>query len=174
MMKQLTITIGTKLITNEYEETNVGFSINVKDEDTILQNISGNEKRTTHNRTTMKAIIQSLEAIASSDTPFDIKIISDNYHIVKGINFWYKKWLKNSWKNSKGILVKNIDLWKKFIELTFEHSIEAIWQTSYHEDLDRCKRIAKAEVSSIKYRYGYPLKRRELRIVKKTSHIITY
>lgn len=158
MMKQLTITIGTKLSTNLYEETNVDYSYRIKEGDILIGSKSGIEEKAAHNRTTLKLIIQSLEAIASNDIFFDIKIISNNYHVVQGINSWLNVWKNNGWKNSKGVLVKNLDLWKSIVRLTLQHSVEAIWKTSHHLDL---------EVYKLKCNYKYPIKRRRLKIVKK-------
>ena len=167
MMKQLEITIGTKLSTNQYEETNVGYSYTIKEGVILVGSKSGIEEKAAHNRTTLKLIIQSLEAIASNDISFDIKIISNNYHVVQGINSWLNVWKNNGWKNSKGVLIKNIDLWKNIARLTLQHSIEAIWQTSHHLDLEACKHIAVLEVDKLKCNNQYLIKCRRLKIVKK-------
>jgi len=99
----------------------------------------GGESHTTNNRMELMGVIAGLEALKE---PCDVKIISDSSYVVKGINEWLEGWIKRDFKK-----VKNIDLWKKYIEVSKEHKIHAIWVRGHdgHEENERCDDLARTE-----------------------------
>ena len=53
---------------------------------------------------------------------------SDSKYVVDSINQkWLEGWVSKNWRLNTNNPVKNIDLWKKFIELRKMHDIEFIW-----------------------------------------------
>ncbi|GAA3409898.1 ribonuclease HI [Paenibacillus hodogayensis] len=86
--------------------------------------MSGGEKHTTNNRMELLAAIESIGVLKESCA---IKLYSDSAYLVncfqKG---WFKGWLKNGWKNSKGQPVENQDLWKRLLQLMETHKVEYI------------------------------------------------
>ena len=87
--------------------------------------IYGGEINTTSNRMELMAAIKAIQALRS--TEYVVKLHSDSQYVVKGVNEWSKKWIKNGWRSTSGSEVVNIDLWKKLLELVAKYKIEFIW-----------------------------------------------
>ena len=106
--------------------------------------ISGSENDTTDNRMELQAVISGIEGLKES---CNIKIYSDSSYVVNAINIWLLNWVKKSFKN-----VKNIDLWKKYLEVSKQHNIEAIWVKGHngHIENERCDKIAREEAEKLK------------------------
>ena len=106
--------------------------------------ISGSQKHTTNNRMELKGAIEGLKALKE---PCEVEIISDSSYVVKGINEWLSSWIKRDFKK-----VKNIDLWKEYIEVSKPHKIVATWVKGHngHEENERCDEIARSEAEKEK------------------------
>ncbi len=106
--------------------------------------ISGGEKHTTNNRMELKGAIEGLKALKE---PCEVEIISDSSYVVKGINEWLKNWIKRDFKK-----VKNIDLWKEYIEVSSPHAIKATWVRGHngHVENERCDELARDEAEKQK------------------------
>ncbi len=104
--------------------------------------ISGGYRLTTNNRMELMAIVKSL---AELKKPCRVDLYSDSRYVVDAFNLgWVNSWIKNGWAKSDGSPVKNIDLWKKIIELSRPHKINWIWVKG-HSDNEfnaRCDRLA--------------------------------
>ena len=99
----------------------------------------GGESHTTNNRMELKGAIEGLKALKE---PCEVEIISDSSYVVKGINEWLSGWIKRDFKK-----VKNIDLWKEYIEASKEHMINAVWVRGHdgHTENERCDILARTE-----------------------------
>jgi ribonuclease HI len=100
--------------------------------------ISGGEKLTTNNRMELTAAIKALEYCNEKNEKqlslINIKIFTDSTYLKDGITIWVNKWKKNNWKTADKKNVKNVDLWKKLIELTKEKQIEWYWVKGHSEN----------------------------------------
>lgn len=96
----------------------------------------GGEPHTTNNRMELRGVIEGLKLIKE---PCDIKVISDSLYVINAINSWLKGWIKKDFKN-----IKNIDLWKEYIEVSKFHKITGVWVRGHngHEENERCDRLA--------------------------------
>lgn len=104
--------------------------------------ISGGYRLTTNNRMELMGIIKSLEELKK---PCIISLHSDSRYVVDALNKgWVRNWMKNNWKKSDGSPVKNVDLWKRLIELAKPHKISWIWVKGHagNEFNSRCDRLA--------------------------------
>lgn len=91
----------------------------------VSKELSKGFKLTTNNRMELLAVIDALNALK---TPCKIKLYSDSKYVVDAINQkWLDGWIEKNWKLNTNNPVKNIDLWKKFIEAIKPHEIEFIW-----------------------------------------------
>ena len=101
--------------------------------------LSGGETHTTNNRMELKGAIEGLKALRE---PCEVEIISDSSYVVKGINEWLSGWIKRDFKK-----VKNIDLWKEYIEISKPHKVKATWVRGHngHPENERCDELAKNE-----------------------------
>ena len=106
--------------------------------------ISGGERHTTNNRMELRGAIEGLKALKE---PCEVEIISDSSYVVRGINEWLPSWIKRDFKK-----VKNIDLWKEYIEVSKPHKIRATWVKGHagHEENERCDDLARNEAEKEK------------------------
>ncbi len=114
----------------------------------VRKELSGSEDNTTNNRMELLGAIKGLEALKE---PCIVEIISDSSYVVKGINEWLFNWVKKGWKNSSRQDVKNSDLWKKYIEVSQQHKVTAIWVKGHagHEENERCDFLARSEAEKL-------------------------
>lgn len=104
--------------------------------------ISQGYKLTTNNRMELLAAIRALQALKR---PCRVKLYSDSKYLVEAMNkHWLDSWVKKGWKKSDKKPVKNVDLWKEFIEAKNPHDIEFIWVKGHNDnpDNERCDYLA--------------------------------
>ncbi len=85
----------------------------------------GSEPLTTNQRMELTAVIMSLEHVDG-----DVVIVSDSTYVVNCFrDKWWRKWIVNGWRNSKGDPVANSDLWRRLVPLVTEseRSVEFEW-----------------------------------------------
>jgi ribonuclease HI len=106
--------------------------------------LSGNEANTTNNRMELTAVIKALEALKE---PCEIELYSDSTYVLKGLNEWLSNWIKKDFKK-----VKNVNLWKKYIEVSKPHKIHINWVKGHsgHKENEICDKIAKEEAEKLK------------------------
>lgn len=112
--------------------------------------IKGGKSNTTNNEMELTAVIKALESI---DKPTNIDIYTDSAYIEKAFNEkWLNNWQKNNWKTANKTPVKNIELWKKLLELTNKHKVKFIKVLGHSDDEfnNLCDKIAVEE--SLKYK----------------------
>jgi ribonuclease HI len=112
-----------------------------KDKERIVR---GGEVYTTNNRMELTAVIEGLKALKEVCS---VEIVSDSSYVVKGINEWLAGWVRKDFKN-----VKNVDLWKSYLDISAGHKISAIWVRGHngHEENELCDKIAKEEAQKYK------------------------
>ncbi len=106
--------------------------------------LSGGEEHTTNNRMELKAVIEALKALKE---PCEIELFADSTYVLKGINEWLEGWIKKNFKN-----VKNVDLWKEYINVSKNHKININWVKGHsgHRENEICDKIAHKEASKRK------------------------
>ena len=99
----------------------------------------GGEAHTTNNRMELLGAIEGLRALKE---PCEVEIVSDSSYVVRGINEWLDAWVRKDFKK-----VKNVDLWKEYIEVSKSHKINAIWVRGHngHDENERCDKLARDE-----------------------------
>lgn len=112
--------------------------------------ISGSEIETTNNRMEILAVIKGLEALKEK---CNVNVYSDSQYVVDAFNQdWIVGWQANGWRTSSKKEVKNIDLWKKLLELNDAHVVKYI-KVKGHADNEynnRCDKIAVEEYLKLK------------------------
>ena len=79
------------------------------EETEILFTESDAEDYVTNNRMELKAMLCALQY--AEDNPRDQFIIySDSAYVVNSCNSWISNWATNGWRNSKKVIVENVDL----------------------------------------------------------------
>ncbi len=104
--------------------------------------LSAGYKKTTNNRMELMAVIRALEAL---NRPCNVDLYSDSKYVVDAFNqHWVDNWLKNNWKTAGKKPVKNIDLWKKLLEVKKPHNVTFHWVKGHdgHPENERCDTLA--------------------------------
>lgn len=100
--------------------------------------------RTTNNRMELMAAIAGLSEL---EKPCQVTLYSDSQYLVKAFNeHWLDGWIQKGWKRGKNEPVKNIDLWKKLLEVKKIHEVEFVWVKGHAENElnERCDALATA------------------------------
>ena len=103
---------------------------------------SAGYKQTTNNRMELLGVITGLEALK---VPCEVEVYSDSKYVIDAFNQkWIEGWVKNGWRTSTKSPVKNIDLWKRLIELVHNHKVSFIWVKGHngHPENERCDKLA--------------------------------
>lgn len=107
--------------------------------------ISGAVKNVTNNQMELLAAIKGLEALKESCS---VKLYSDSAYLVNAFRLgWIKDWERRGWKTADKSPVKNLDMWKRLLELCGFHLVKFI-KVKGHSDNEynnRCDKIAVAE-----------------------------
>ena len=105
---------------------------------------SGADAHTTNNRMELKGVIEGLKLLKE---PCKVEIVSDSSYVTKGINEWLAGWVRKNFAK-----VKNVDLWKEYIEVSKPHQIHATWVRGHngHPQNERCDELARDEAQNIK------------------------
>lgn len=107
-----------------------------------VKELSAGYKKTTNNRMELMAVIRALECL---NRPCQIDLHSDSKYVIDAFNQgWIYNWMKRGWKKSDNKSVKNIDLWKKLLELKQPHQITFHWVKGHdgHAQNERCDLLA--------------------------------
>ena len=101
--------------------------------------IVGGEAHTTNNRMELLAVIEGLRALKE---PCEVEVVSDSSYVTKGISEWLNGWIKKDFKK-----VKNVDLWKEYIEVSKSHKVKTTWVRGHngHPENERCDTLAREE-----------------------------
>ena len=97
----------------------------------------GAQKNTTNNQMELLAIIKALEALKM---PCEISLYTVSNLMVQSINEWLFNWVKKDFKGKK-----NVELWKKYLELSKPHIIKAFWIKAHagHPENELCDNLAR-------------------------------
>jgi ribonuclease HI len=94
--------------------------------------IKGYSAATTNNQMEMLAAIKALEATAPNS---QVVIYTDSIYLQKGMTEWVKGWQTANWKTRSGSPVKNVDLWKRLLELVQTRSVHWAWVQGHSSNL---------------------------------------
>ncbi|WP_400162069.1 ribonuclease HI [Brevibacillus sp. TJ4] len=114
-----------------------------------IKEMSGAERETTNNRMELTAAIEALRVLKEA---CKVTLHSDSAYLVNCFNQgWYKGWLKNGWKNSKGQPVENQDLWKELLRLMDIHQVEYVKVKGHADNKwnNRCDELATGAVKQL-------------------------
>lgn len=103
---------------------------------------------TTNNRMELMGVIRGFEELKK---PCNVTVISDSKYVIDAFNqHWLENWQKNNWRTSSKKAVKNIDLWKKLLEVSAPHNISFTWIKGHagHPENERCDKLATTAADS--------------------------
>jgi len=86
----------------------------------------GGETNTTNNKMELTGVVTALEAIKTTHIP--VVIYCDSKYIVDNFSKSVRNWIKKGWKKSDNQPVKNVELWKRLVELADKQSnFQFVW-----------------------------------------------
>jgi ribonuclease HI len=105
---------------------------------------SGAEAYTTNNRMELRGVIEGLKLLKE---PCEVEVISDSSYVVKAINEWLANWVRKNFAK-----VKNVDLWKEYLEVSHIHKVKGTWVRGHngHPQNERCDTLAREEAEAMK------------------------
>ncbi|RMF66479.1 MAG: ribonuclease HI [Calditrichaeota bacterium] len=109
--------------------------------------ISGGFKNTTNNRMEIMAAIEGLKALKDRCR---VTLYSDSQYLVDAMTQgWVARWRANDWKRNKRERAKNVDLWKRLLELCRRHEVEFKWTRGHvgTPENERCDQLAQQAAS---------------------------
>ena len=101
---------------------------------------SAGYRLTTNNRMELLAVIVAIEMLKTDNV--DVTVYSDSKYVVDSVEKkWVFGWQKKGFKDKK-----NVDLWKRFLNIFPKHNIKFIWIKGHndHPQNERCDRLAVA------------------------------
>lgn len=104
----------------------------------------GSKALTTNNQMELLAVLMGLKSLKE---PCKIELFTDSSYVVNSINLWLDGWVKKNFKN-----VKNVDMWKEFLELSKPHQITATWVKGHagHKENEECDDMARNAALKLK------------------------
>ena len=120
--------------------------------------ISAGFRETTNNRMELMGCIAGFEALTR---PCRVEVISDSKYLTDAFNQkWVDKWQESGWKRKTGP-VKNIDLWKRLLEVMETHEVSFTWVKGHndHPQNERCDKLATtaADMDNLPIDEGYEI-----------------
>ena len=97
----------------------------IYNDDKLISYHSQALEEVTNQQAEMLAVIHSLKHLEDKETPAeDVYLHSDSAYVVNCIEKeWWKKWVENNWKTSKGKDVKNKELWEELLYYAILHRV---------------------------------------------------
>lgn len=94
--------------------------------------LKGYSAATTNNQMEMLAAIKALESIAQNSS---VLLYTDSIYLQKGMTEWIKGWQASNWKTRSGSQVKNMELWKRLLELVQKRSVSWAWVKGHSSNI---------------------------------------
>ncbi len=99
---------------------------------------------TTNNRMELLAVIVALEKIKRPQS--QVVVYSDSRYVVDAVEKnWLRGWVQKGFKK-----VKNVDLWKRFLEIYPQHQVRFVWVKGHANipENERCDQLAVAAANA--------------------------
>ena len=108
--------------------------------------LSGSEPETTNNKMELLSVIKGLEALKEK---CEVTVYSDSQYTVSPfIEGRINNWILSGWRLADKKPVKNVELWKRLVELTCAHNVTFVKVQGHadNENNNRCDKIARDEI----------------------------
>ena len=109
---------------------------------------------TTNNRMEILGVLIGLSSLTK---PSEVIVCSDSKYVVNTFEEkWIDNWIKNDWVTKSNKPVKNVDLWKRMVEVMKPHKVSFVWIKGHngHPENERCDYLATASADKVKMTKG--------------------
>jgi ribonuclease HI len=106
--------------------------------------LSGGFRKTTNNRMELMAVIVALESLKR---PCRVTLFSDSKYVVDSVSRGsVLRWKKKNWFRAPNERAKNVDLWKRFLDVYAKHEVQFRWVKGHAgiTENERCDELAVA------------------------------
>jgi ribonuclease HI len=86
--------------------------------------ISGSASMTTAPEMELWAAI---EALRSLDGAYHVELRTDSEYLVRGMSYLAIRWRQQGWRNSRGVRLRDWELWEELLQLNHAHHIDWRW-----------------------------------------------
>jgi len=114
----------------------------------VEKELSGAQADTTNNRMELQAVIAGLSALKE---PAKVRVVTDSQYVQRAMTQYLSRWVRNSWRNSKGVPVANRDLWEALQRESSRHEVTWTWVRGHgaSAEQNRCDELAQAAARSL-------------------------
>jgi ribonuclease HI len=105
---------------------------------------SAGYRLTTNNRMELLGVITGLESLKA---PSNALVVTDSVYVINGIEKgWAIGWRARGWRTAGRTPAKNVDLWKRLLDLCEQHTVAWEWVKGHngHPENERCDELANA------------------------------
>lgn len=79
-------------------------------------------------------ITAALEGLLRVPEGAVVELVSDSQYVLKGLTEWRAGWERKGWRNSKGEVVANLELWKKLYAVADKRKVTTRWVRGHNGD----------------------------------------
>jgi ribonuclease HI len=114
----------------------------------VEKELSGAQADTTNNRMELQAVIAGLSALKE---PAKVRVVTDSQYVQRTMTQYLSRWVRNSWRNSKGVPVANRDLWEALQRESSRHEVTWTWVRGHgaSAEQNRCDELAQVAARSL-------------------------
>jgi ribonuclease HI len=114
----------------------------------VEKELSGAQSDTTNNRMELQAVIAGLSALKE---PAKVRVVTDSQYVQRAMTQYLSRWVRNWWRNSKGVPVANRDLWEALLQESSRHQVTWTWVRGHgaSAEQNRCDELAQAAARSL-------------------------
>jgi ribonuclease HI len=76
----------------------------------------------------------AIEGLARVPAGAEVELVSDSQYVLKGLSEWRAGWERKGFRNSKGDVVANLDLWRKLFALADDREVSVRWVRGHNGD----------------------------------------
>jgi ribonuclease HI len=76
----------------------------------------------------------AIEGLARVPAGAEVELVSDSQYVLKGLSEWRAGWERKGFRNSKGDVVANLDLWRKLFALADDRAVSVRWVRGHNGD----------------------------------------
>ncbi len=111
--------------------------------------LSGGDVETTNNKMELLSVIKGLEALKEK---CEVTVYSDSqYTVAPFIEGYINSWILSGWRLADKKPVKNVELWKRLVELTNVHKVAFVKVKGHADNVNnnRCDKLARDEIKKL-------------------------
>lgn len=87
-----------------------------------------------HGTNQIAEITAALEGLRRTPEGAQVELVSDSQYVLKGLTEWRKGWERKGWRNSKGEVVANLELWQRLFAMADARKVTTRWVRGHNGD----------------------------------------